>query len=145
MRVVSETEPREAILDYTPWLLGAEARRWTLQEGRRHGKGLVVHLQGCEDRDQAASLVGQAIAVRRDQLPPPGPDELYWVDLEGLSVMTTAGVDLGVIDHLFSTGVNDVMVVRGDRERLIPFVWGDVVKDVDLEQARMLVDWDASF
>jgi 16S rRNA processing protein RimM len=145
LKVASETDPRDGILSYSPWLLGTDARGWTVQEGRRHGKGLVVRLGGCEDRDQAAALVGQEIAVRREQLPPPAPDEFYWIDLEGLSVVTTEGTDLGVIDRLFSTGVNDVIVIRGDRERLLPFVWGDVVKDVDLEQARMLVDWDASF
>jgi 16S rRNA processing protein RimM len=145
VKVVSETEPLEGILGYTPWLLGPDAKSWTVREAKQHGKGFVVCLEGCDDRDQAAALVGQEIAVRRDQLPPPSADELYWIDLEGLTVETTEGVELGVIDHLFSTGVNDVIFVRGDREHLIPFVWDDVVKDVDLEAARMLVDWDPSF
>jgi 16S rRNA processing protein RimM len=145
LKVMSETDPPEGILSYSPWLLGADASAWTVNEGKRHGKGLVVSLRGCVDRDRAASLVGQDIAVVRDQLPPASPDEFYWVDLEGLSVETTEGVALGSIDHLFATGANDVVVVKGDRERLLPFVWGDVVKDVDFEQRRMLVDWDPSF
>jgi 16S rRNA processing protein RimM len=116
-----------------------------VNEGKRHGKGIVVSLRGCDDRDRAATLVGQDIAVVRDQLPPASHDEPYWVDLEGLSVETTEGVALGLIDHLFATGANDVVVVKGDRERLLPFIWGDVVKDVDFEQRRMLVDWDPSF
>jgi len=43
------------------------------------------------------------------------------------------------------TGSNDVLVVRGERERLIPFVAGDVVKSVDLEAGRIIVDWDPAF
>ncbi|MFB1487304.1 MULTISPECIES: ribosome maturation factor RimM [unclassified Thiocapsa] len=145
LKVMSETDPPEGILSYSPWLLGADATAWTVNEGKRHGKGIVVSLLGCDDRDRAAALVGRDIAVVRDQLPPASHDEFYWVDLEGLSVETTEGVVLGAIDHLFATGANDVIVVKGDRERLLPFVWGDVVKDVDFEQRRMLVDWDPSF
>jgi 16S rRNA processing protein RimM len=145
VKVLSDTDPREGILDYQPWLLGQEARVWNVEEAKRHGRGLIVHLQGCDDRDLAATLVGQAISVRRDQLPPPAEDELYWIDLEGLEVVTSEGTRLGVIDHLFSTGVNDVMVIRGERERLLPFAWDQVVKHVDLEQRRMVVDWDPSF
>lgn len=145
LKVISDTDPPDGILRYRPWLLGGGSTRWTVREGKRHGKGLVVCLEGCDDRDRAATLVGQEIAVVRDQLAPPSPDEPYWVDLEGLSVVNTEGVELGLIDHLFATGANDVIVVSGERERLLPFVWDDVVKDVDFEQRRMLVDWDPSF
>jgi 16S rRNA processing protein RimM len=55
-------------------------------------------------------------------LPPPEPGEYYWVDLEGLRVVTLDGVELGTVASLFATGANDVMVVQGERERLMPFV-----------------------
>jgi 16S rRNA processing protein RimM len=145
VKVFSETEPRDAILGYSPWLLGPHLRPHTVIEGRRHGKGVVVRLEGCTDRDQAAPLVGAEIAVSRDDLPPASADELYWADMEGLTVVTTQGVALGTVDHLFSTGVNDVLVVAGDRERLIPFAWGDVIRDVDLEAGCIEVDWDPDF
>lgn len=145
VKVVSETDPRDGILGYAPWLIGPEATPRRLSERKLHGKGMIVRLDGCDDRDAAAQLVGQEIAVTREQLPPPRPDEFYWFDLEGLAVVTIAGVDLGRVDHLFSTGVNDVLVVKGERERLLPFAWGDVVKDVDFERGRIEVDWDPDF
>jgi 16S rRNA processing protein RimM len=49
------------------------------------------------------------------------------------------------VSYLFETGSNDVMVVRGDRERLIPYIWGQVVLEVDLAARRMKVDWDPEF
>lgn len=143
VRVLSETVPRENILRYAPWHVGG--RQMRVAEGRVHGKGLVARLVGCEDRDQAAALVGQEIAVRREQLPPARADELYWADLEGLAVETLDGVALGRVSHLFDTGANDVLVVRGERERLIPFVWDDVVRDVDLAAGLIRVDWDPDF
>jgi 16S rRNA processing protein RimM len=147
VRVRSETDPREAIVEYSPWYLQREGR-WEehrIEEGRRLGKGVVVRVAGCDDRDQAALLVGRPIAVRRSQFAPAAPGEWYWADLEGLEVRTTAGVALGRVRQLFETASNDVMVVRGERERLVPFIRGEVVKRVDLEAGVIEVEWDPEF
>ncbi len=145
VKVISETDPPDGIFNYSPWLIGADATARKLSERKLHGKGMIVHLDGCDNRDAAARLVGQQIAVTREQIPPARDDEFYWFDLEGLAVVTTEGVALGRVDHLFSTGVNDVLVVKGERERLLPFAWGDVVKDVDVKHGRIEVDWDPEF
>ncbi|MFZ1536128.1 MAG: ribosome maturation factor RimM [Chromatiaceae bacterium] len=145
VKILSETDPKDAILGYNPWLLGDDAEVRTAVEGRRHGKGLVARIHGCEDREQAALLVGQTISVSRKQLPPLGDDEFYWADLEGLAVVTLEGVRLGKVHHLFATAGNDVLAVQGERERLIPFIWGDVVTEVNLELGLMRVTWDPDF
>jgi 16S rRNA processing protein RimM len=145
VKVFSETDPIENILDYSPWYLGAADEPRAVAEGKRHGKGLIARVEGCHDRDQAAALVGMEIAVDRDRLPPPDADELYWADLEGLAVETMGGTPLGSVERLFSTPGNDVLVVAGDRERLIPFLWDQVIKDVDLASGVIRVDWDPDF
>jgi 16S rRNA processing protein RimM len=145
VKVFSETDPIGNILDYSPWFLGEEEAPRAVAEGKRHGKGLIVRLAGCADRDQAAALVGRQISVDRGRLPPPASDEIYWADLEGLAVETVGGEALGEVRRLFSTPGNDVLVVDGDRERLIPFLWDRVVKDVDLEKRVIRVDWDPDF
>ena len=83
--------------------------------------------------------------MRRKQLPAAQPGEYYWSDLQGLEVVTLQGESLGTVDHLLETGANDVLVVTGERERLIPFVLGQVVDDVDLERGEIRVDWDRDF
>jgi 16S rRNA processing protein RimM len=67
------------------------------------------------------------------------------MDLIGLQVVTTGGVVLGQVSGLMETGANDVLVVQGDRERLVPFVMGQYVKRVDLDAAVIEVDWDPEF
>jgi 16S rRNA processing protein RimM len=115
-------------------------------KGRSQGKGMVAQLPGVDDREQAAALIGNDIYLSREQLPAPAKDEYYWVDLEGMEVVTTEDVKLGRVSHLFATGANDVVVVRdGERERLIPFVQGSYVRSVDLSAGRMVVDWDPEF
>jgi 16S rRNA processing protein RimM len=145
VKVFSETAPREGILRYSPWLIGHSGRTLRVLEGRVQGKGVVARVEGCEDREQAAALINEEIAVTRDRLPRPSADEFYWVDLEGLEVVTLDGIRLGLVSHLFATGANDVLVVAGDRERLLPFVWNDVIRSVDFEQRLMQVDWDPDF
>ncbi len=147
VRVFSYTEPRENIVNYQPWYLrrGDDWQPWRLAEGRAHGKGVIARLEDCEDRDQALALMNCEIGVRRDQMPEPAPGEYYWNDLIGLNVVTLQNEQLGRVDHLLETGANDVLVVSGDRERLIPFVLDKVVKQVDLDAGVIQVDWDKEF
>ena len=147
VKVFSYTEPRENILSYDPWMLGS-GENWETHRvvsGKTQGRGLVAQLEGCEDRDQAQLLVGKEIAIEQSQLPVPGPGEYYWSDLQGLQVITTDQTTLGIVKNLFETGSNDVLVVSGDRERLVPYIPGQVVKDIDLEAGQMIVDWDPEF
>lgn len=147
VKVYSHTEPRENIAGYPDWYLQCDGD-WQpvrVEQGRRHGKGVVVKLVGIEDRDQAAGLIDCDIAIDRDQLPPLPPGEYYWTDLEGLRVVTLEGTELGRVSHLFATGANDVMVVTGERERLLPFVQPDIIRRVDPEQGLIEVDWDPEF
>lgn len=149
LKIESWTDPRTRIFEYASWWLNAEGkaeRAVTGAVGRAQGKGLVAKVPGIDDRDQAEALVGLDIFVDRSALPPPGKDEYYWVDLEGLEVVTIDGIGLGRVSHLFGTGANDVVVVKdGTRERLIPFVQGEYVRSVDLSGGRMVVDWDPEF
>jgi len=147
VKVWSFTQPPENILHYQPWWvkLHGEWRELAVDAGRPHGKGIVARLEGHADRDSARALVGADIGMLREQLPPPAPGEYYWTDLVGLEVINRDGTSLGKVDHLLATGANDVLVVKGERERLIPFIKDQVVLDIDIERGVLKVDWDAAF
>lgn len=145
IKLESFTEPRVRIFKYRPWLVKVAQGEIEIDkvQGREQGKGIVAAVPGFADRDAASALIGAEIWIRRTSLPKPKRGEYYWADLEGLEVRTKDGVDLGRVSHLFSTGANDVIVVRGERERLIPFV-KDVV-EVNMDARRITVDWDPEF
>ncbi len=111
-------------------------------EGQQHGKSVIALFKGFDDRDQAAELIGAELGVHREDLPEPEEGQYYWSDLIGLKVVHRDGTELGVIDEMLETGANDVMVVKGERERLIPFVRDEIVINVDLSQGRVDVDWE---
>ena len=144
VKVFSYTQPREAILEYDNWFLmqGGTWQATSVVEGKRHGKGVIVHLDGVADRDQAADLIGCDIAIARDDLPEPGDGSYYWGDLEGLRVVHRDGTELGKVAYLMETGANDVLVTDGEQERLIPFIVDKVILDVDFAAGLITVDWE---
>lgn len=153
LKVYAYTTPIDSIFDYPEWWIrqGESLTRIPVIQGRQQGKGLVVQLKGVDDRDAAEVLAQADIIMPKSELPELADEEYYWHELEGLSVYTLAGECLGQVRYLFETGANDVMVVRGHqdaidtRERLLPYLPGDVIIKVDLEAQRMDVDWDPEF
>lgn len=152
IKVYSYTRPIEAILDYDRWWIGPEGDRrdYQLLDGRVQGKTLVAQLARTQgeplpDRDAAVDLLESDIAVDRNDMPDPEPGQYYWFDLVGLRVVTVDDVDLGRVSAMMETGANDVLVVQGDRERLIPMLVDEFVTAVDLDAGTIRVDWDPEF
>lgn len=148
IKIESWTEPRDAIFRYQPWILRDDSgneREFSGARGKESGKHLVATFPDVIDRDVVEAMRGTEILVPRSSLPPPKPGEFYWIDLEGFRVVNVDGQDYGTVSHLFSTGANDVLMVRGERERLVPFVEPDYVKSIDFDAGLITVDWDPDF
>jgi 16S rRNA processing protein RimM len=131
-----------------------ELRAIKLLSLKQHGKGLIAQLDGCNDRNAAELLAKCELLVNAEALPDLEEGDFYWSDLIGLSVHSCfeeRNVFIGVVDSLFETGANDVLVVKStqdsidDRERLVPYLPDVVVLEIDLEAKRMVVDWDPEF
>jgi 16S rRNA processing protein RimM len=146
LKILSFTRPRENLLKYSPWSVkqNEEWHEIQLLESRSQGKGLVASLVGITDRDKAMALIGSDLAIDRDQLPVPNEGEFYWHDLINMQVINQQNEMLGVVTELLETGANDVLVVEADKQRyLIPYVKDVYIKDVDIEQGILTVDWQS--
>jgi 16S rRNA processing protein RimM len=147
VKVVADTEFSDSLLDYETWWLGRDGnwRAYQVEESNVQPKQLNARLAGIADRDVAAAMKGMTVAVPRSLMPPAEDGEYYWADLIGLEVVNRQGERLGVVDKLFETGANDVLVIRdGELERLVPFV-DPVVESVDLAAKRITVDWGLDY
>ncbi len=148
LKVDSYTQPRENLLNYQPWLVkikGQPPELLTWVASEVHSKCLVVQFKAYESMETARALIGARIEVNREQLPKLPKGQYYWTELEGLEVKTLEGVSLGKVAYLFATAANDVLVVKGDKERFIPYLPQQVVKHVDLSDKVIIVDWDPEF
>lgn len=164
VKVRPYTEAADGLTAFPRWWIGAEGateargateanrlRETEVIEARVHGGGLVAHLAGVADRDQAERLKGSEIAVPRAWLPAPGEGEMYWADLIGLAVVNGTDETLGRIERVFSNGSHDVIEVVEDvqgegqsKKRqawLIPYV-AQYVRSVDPEAGVVRVEWE---
>ena len=150
LKIYSYCRPKAQILEYELWQLRLEQgeKVYRLNEGKQHGNGIVVRLSGVDTRTAAEALRDAQIWVPAADLPPLPAGEYYWHQLIGLDVVTVAGQKLGKIEHLMETGAHDVLVITGEGgggEILIPYVQGQVVKEVDPDRKLVTVDWQAEF
>jgi len=145
IRVYSLTNPPEKIVTLSPWFL--KRKSWEpiiIESSKLQGENILVKLPNCETPEVAQEYVNIEIAINQDQLSKLPKGEYYWRDLEGLDVINSEGVAFGKIDNLIATGANDVLVVIGDRKRLIPYI-SNVILKVDLDAKVITVDWGADF
>ena len=144
VKVQPFTEYLDSLLDYKAWWIGHEHGPWREVEVKQceaHNKTLAAQLPDCPDRNAAEKLKGLLVAVPRSSLPRQDADEYYWSDLIGLAVVNEVGVSFGTVANLLETGANDVLCVQGDSgEILIPFV-ASAIKQVDLKNRIIHVDW----
>ena len=152
VKIFSHTSPRQQIVKYSPLYLRKNGKWQAVKvvKGHKQGKAVVAQLEGVDDRDQAFALIGTEIAIKQNQLPTLSNDSFYWADLEGVSVFTLEDIKLGKIEWVFDTGSNNVIVVKGEldgkkKDHMVPWIMDDVIKSVDLEASRIVVDWDPEF
>lgn len=134
------------LMDFADWRVGRDATQthYGVEAIQGHGNSLIAKLAGIDDRDAAYALRGQEISVVRSDLPPPQEGEFYWSDLIGMLAVNREGVELGRVDSLMESGAHDLLVVRGKREYLIPFV-AQFVGQVDQANGRIEVDWGEDY
>lgn len=146
IRLYSFTEPKENLLDLTPWYIKKQ-NTWKIldvEEMKYHGKDLIIKLKNIDIREEVQALTNTYVYIEREQLPKLPQDEFYWHDLIGLKVTNTKNIEFGVITEMLETGANDVFVVKNGKERLIPYT-ASVIINVDLEEQQLVVDWDEEF
>lgn len=155
VKLFSFTEKKEAIFDYQPWWVETAQGRQQLivDDWKRHGDGLIVHIKGIDDRDIARSWCQQDVLVAKTELPTLVEGDFYWHQLEGMTVISHfegQQFHLGKVTSLLETGANDVLVIAGDKqsidleERLIPYV-PQFVSNIDLHNQTIDVLWDPGF
>jgi 16S rRNA processing protein RimM len=146
VKVQPFTHEVDGLLGYPAWWLN-RAGEWNLQpvaEVTVHGPTVVVRFEGCEDREAAVKYTGAEVAIPRADLPATAKDEFYWADLIGAEVSNPRGESLGKVATLLETGANPVLVLEGDRERLVPFI-ASVVLEVDVAARRLVVEWERDY
>ena len=142
IKLQSFTTPTDNILKYQPWYI-KKRRGWQILEitgSDFKGETIIIKLPGCNDPETAKRYTNCQIAVDRSQLPEIDENEHYWADLIGMSVVTTKGIKLGIVNSLLETGANDVLVIKGKEEFLLPYV-KEIIKNINKNTKTITVEW----
>ncbi len=107
----------------------------------RFSKNMVfLKLKGIDTIEEAENYRNLYIKRKRDKDEKLEVDTYYIVDLLGCRVYTDEQKELGEVVDVFSTGSNDVYVVKDElgKQVLLPAI-KDVIKNVDIENRTIIV------
>jgi 16S rRNA processing protein RimM len=112
----------------------------TIESAEWHKGKAIIKLSSIDSIEEAQKLRGQPIEIHHSQLQPLPEGQYYHFQLIGLEIQTTQGELLGNITEILTAKSNDIYVVSSDRgEILIPAI-DDVVKSIDLNKGRVIIE-----
>ena len=92
-----------------------------VQASRVHKGSVIAKLDGVETVEGAMALKGKTVQIRRSDAKLP-EGAFFLADIIGLDVVDGDGQKIGVLKEVLSPSVQQVYVVRGEREIMIPAV-----------------------
>ena len=141
IRIRYYNETRSDFLSYRKVYLEDRAghvKPYEIEAANIQRKFISTRLKGCEGAADAEKLVGASVLVKRENLPPLKKGEYYWFEIIGMDVVTDEGRVLGRVEEILPTGSNDVYLVQGHREWLIPAT-EEVIVRVDREKGEVVI------
>jgi len=110
-----------------------------IQSLRYQGDKLLLQFKELSSVSQVQPYVNGSILIDSEELRPLPKGSFYHFDLLGMQVFTEEGKWIGELKDIFSTGSNDVYVVKqGSREYMIPAI-REVIREVDVHQKKMKI------
>jgi|TARA_B110000196_G_scaffold317066_1_gene329511 16S rRNA processing protein RimM len=105
-------------------------------------KSIKIKFKNFSLREHSDEYIGKNLYIDRGQLVELDTNQYYWNDLIGLEVYLEEGEQIGFVKDIIETGSNDVLVIKGSKgeEILIPYVFGESIKKVILNEKKIIID-----
>ena len=117
-----------------------ELKEFKIEQVRFSKNMVFLKLKGIDTIEEAENYRNFYLKVKRDKDEKLEEGSYYIVDIIGCKVYTDEKKLLGKIDDVFSTGSNDVYVVKDElgRQILLPAI-KEVIKSIDVESKTIIV------
>lgn len=117
-----------------------EMQKVEIEEVKYHKNMVLLKIKGIDNMNDAEKVKGLYLKIDRKDAKKLPKDTYFIADLIGLSVYTDEDEYLGKVEDIFSTGANDVYVVKNDegKQILLPSI-PEVLKTIDLEKEKIIV------
>ena len=147
LKVKVFTEKVETLEDYKEWFISSDEKNWSkirVENVKINQNRMMVKFEEIDGRTSADGYRKYWVGILKESLPKLDGNEFYWNDLIGCEVQNINGFLFGTVSGFIETGANDVLVVEGEKQRLIPYT-KMTVKKIELKRQQIIVDWDESF
>ncbi len=117
-----------------------ELKEFEIEQARFSKNMVFLKLKGIDTVEQAEDYRNLYLKIKRNKDEKLEKDSYYIVDILGCKIITDEGKELGDIEDVFSTGSNDVYVVKDElgKQVLLPAI-KDVIKKVDIKNKVITV------
>ena len=141
VKVYSFSETKEKLCDYNYFFILDNGVYLQLDlEESKIDKSLKLKFKNYDSREDVEKFINQDLFISVDQLAKLNNNEFYWKDLIGLEVFLDNEQKVGNVSDIIETGANDVLVITGNKNFLVPYIYGESIKSVNLKEKRIFID-----
>ena len=138
LTIKSYTNPLENIFKYNLQVnLGKTPKHIKITDHRFMSKKTIMKIENINTIEDTSKFINHDLVILKKDLPAINDNEYYWHQLIGKKVITIDNEDLGVVESLFTSGENDILVVKTnskkEKELFIPFLKDNIV-DVKVDE-----------
>ena len=140
-------DEKEVFYGYTSFLVKNANNRWMRlrpTEINVYRGFFYLKFHGLDSLEAVSFMLDQELFVKQEQLPSLKENEYYEYQLIGLNVVGHDDIPIGSVKHIMHTNAQDLIVVDGEKELLVPMVEGFIV-DINIEKSTIKIKADDLF
>ncbi|MBR6385440.1 MAG: 16S rRNA processing protein RimM [Ruminococcus sp.] len=138
VKIMPYTDTPELLSEFDRLFIGKDKKEIIIERARVFKNMVIAKIQGVDTPEDAEKYRNKILFMHRDDLIL--DEDTYFIqDLIGMEVKDAdTGVLYGKITDIMQTGANDVYVIQGEKEYLVPAI-PDVVVSTDVDGNLMLI------
>ena len=141
LKVYSYSETKQKFSEYKYFFIQKDNNTIRLDiEDISIGKSIKVKFKNFNCREDSQDYIGEEIFINEDQLDVLEANQFYWKELIGLTAYLNNGKKIGIVSDIIETGSNDVLVIKGEEEILVPYVFGESVMEVVVKEKKIIIN-----
>lgn len=155
IKINSFSEKKENIFFYQPWYTkdSKKVKIINIKKWKKQYSSLIVQIENFNNRDEINFFKKKEIFIKSESLPEL-KNSYYWKDIINCKVLNKQNKYLGTVKKIIETGANDVLIVQyytnkklkiQCQEIFIPFIDKKIIKNVDIINKIIMVDWDTYY
>jgi 16S rRNA processing protein RimM len=142
LKIYSYSETSEKFSKYSYFFILNEENNYIQLKVEKiiFDKNIKIKFENYNSREELEKYIGKYLYIENDQLDELEVNQFYWEELIGLEVYLENDDKIGVVSDIIETGSNDVLVIQGNKEYLIPYLYGESIKKISLKDKKIIIN-----